>query len=70
VHVDTRLVLANAIYFKGKWEDRFHHSLTKEGEFYRLDGSTVTVSFMKAGRPPAERPFWREKEVRVFCSLL
>jgi serpin B len=41
VHVDTRLVLANAIYLKGKWEDRFHQSLTKEGEFYRLDGSTV-----------------------------
>ncbi|KAM0924912.1 hypothetical protein ACQ4PT_004792 [Festuca glaucescens] len=46
VHVDTRLVLTNAIYFKGEWEEAFHRSHTKEHMFYRLDGSTVRVPFM------------------------
>jgi serpin B len=74
VHDDTRLVLANAIYFKGKWEDRFHQSLTKDAEFYRLDGSTVSVPFMTAGRLPtddAEEDFFFkevEEEVKYFVA--
>ncbi|KAF3775485.1 Serpin-Z2A [Nymphaea thermarum] len=32
----TRLVLANALYFKGAWEDKFDASVTKEGSFYPL----------------------------------
>ncbi|CAM0876515.1 unnamed protein product [Alopecurus aequalis] len=43
---DTRLVLTNAIYFKGEWEKAFLQSRTKEHKFYRLDGSTVRVPFM------------------------
>nr|XP_051229033.1 serpin-Z2A-like [Lolium perenne] len=46
VHVDTRLVLTNAIYFKGEWEKAFRRSGTKEHTFYRHDGTTVRVPFM------------------------
>jgi serpin B len=46
VHVDTRLVLTNAIYFKGEWEKAFRRSGTKEHMFYRLDGTAVRVPFM------------------------
>ncbi|PIA28259.1 hypothetical protein AQUCO_07200128v1 [Aquilegia coerulea] len=42
----TRLVLANALYFKGRWNYEFAKSLTKDNKFYLLDGSTVEVPFM------------------------
>jgi len=42
----TRLVLTNAIYFNAKWRLPFQESVTKDGAFYRLDGSQVTVPFM------------------------
>ena len=41
----TRLVLANAVYFKANWEDPFSNA-TRNDEFYLLDGSAVTVPMM------------------------
>ncbi|XP_044389879.1 putative serpin-Z8 [Triticum aestivum] len=46
VHRKTRVVLANAINFRGKWEVPFHESSTKNRPFYRLDGTAVDVPFM------------------------
>ncbi|CAG0936537.1 antithrombin III [Thermoflexales bacterium] len=48
----TRLVLVNAIYFKGGWLYPFEPKATHEGPFTRLDGSQVTVPLM----------FWSEAE--------
>jgi serpin B len=39
-------VLANAIYFYGGWASAFSSRATEDGEFFLLDGSTVTVPFM------------------------
>lgn len=46
VDVDTRLVLANAITFKGAWASVFEVDRSREGTFTRLDGTTVTVPMM------------------------
>ncbi|CAO2141326.1 unnamed protein product [Urochloa humidicola] len=46
----TRLVVASAIYFKGKWEAPFAKSHTMVGKFHRLDGSTADVPFMRSSR--------------------
>ncbi|MCA9618495.1 MAG: serpin family protein [Myxococcales bacterium] len=43
---DTRLVLANAIYFKGKWQLPFDEKVTKPGDFHRDDNEVVEVPLM------------------------
>lgn len=43
----TRLVLANAIYFKASWLDPFDPEETSDGAFHLLDGSEVTVPMMQ-----------------------
>ena len=42
----TRLVLCNAIYFKGKWQHPFKKSDTKPGDFHVTTNETVTVPMM------------------------
>lgn len=43
---ETALILINAVYFNGKWETPFDASLTADGDFHFLDGSTGTVPLM------------------------
>lgn len=43
---DTRLVLADAIWFSGGWVNPFDPEATEDDEFFLLDGTTVTVPFM------------------------
>jgi serpin B len=42
----TRMVLTNAIYFKGAWSNQFEEKDTEDGSFTLLDGSSKTVTFM------------------------
>lgn len=44
---DTRLVLTNAIYFKGKWSSPFNEKMTTEQSFYLSDGNETPVKMMK-----------------------
>ncbi|KAM3276821.1 hypothetical protein ACQJBY_044923 [Aegilops geniculata] len=50
VSEDTAVVLANAIYFKGKWETPFRKKNTKVERFYLLDGTAVDAPMMRTGR--------------------
>ncbi|KAK1680524.1 hypothetical protein QYE76_041372 [Lolium multiflorum] len=47
---DTVVVLASAIYFKGKWTKPFEKKRTKVGRFYLLDGGTVNAPMMGTRR--------------------
>jgi serpin B len=47
----TRLVLANAIYFKAAWSYPFNEGLTKDAPFQQLDGSQVDVPMMTWTQP-------------------
>lgn len=42
----TRLVFANALYFKGAWSCEFNASKTKHFDFHLLNGDSVRVPFM------------------------
>ena len=52
----TKLVVTNAIYFKGRWLYEFNRSETSEGDFWISPGKSVKVPFMhlKASLPYAE----------------
>ncbi|GJR58056.1 serine protease inhibitor family protein [Tanacetum coccineum] len=42
----TRLILANAVYFKGAWKAKFEPSMTKDSDFHLPNGGKVKVPFM------------------------
>ncbi|KAJ4877250.1 Serpin-Z2 [Raphanus sativus] len=44
----TQWIYANALYFKGSWEDKFENNLTKDRPFYLLNGGSVSVPFMRS----------------------
>lgn len=44
----TRLVLANAIYFKGNWADEFDPKQTQEADFTLQDGTKTKARLMAA----------------------
>ncbi|KAL6181115.1 hypothetical protein ACLB2K_047771 [Fragaria x ananassa] len=52
VNSQTKLLLANALYFKGDWQHKFDASGTKEYDFHLLNGRSVkTPSMTRDGLP-------------------
>ncbi|TVU46158.1 hypothetical protein EJB05_05677, partial [Eragrostis curvula] len=47
----TRLIIGNALYFKGVWTEKFDASKTKDCQFHLHDGSSVQAPFMSSTRP-------------------
>lgn len=52
----TRIILANALYFKGAWDQNFNESRTNMFDFYLLDGRSVKAPFMTS---------WKRQFVRA-----
>lgn len=44
----TKMILGNALYFKGAWIEKFDASKTKDDKFNLLDGSSVQAPFMSS----------------------
>ncbi|CAL8098673.1 unnamed protein product [Calicophoron daubneyi] len=43
---NSALLIVGAIYFNGSWQSAFDKQDTEEAEFYRLDGSAISVQMM------------------------
>lgn len=53
----SRLVLANALYFKGNWAKQFDSADTKTDDFHLLNGQTVSVPFLSSSKKQCLRIF-------------
>jgi len=47
INSDTRIIIANAIYFKGKWVNAFKEKYTEEKDFTKDDGTNIKVNMMQ-----------------------
>jgi serpin B len=73
---DTRLVLANAIYFNAAWMNTFEETATQDDTFNLLDGTQVTVPMMNQqeqffylqgeGYQTIALPYWGDMSMLVF----
>ncbi len=54
---DTRMVLTNAIWFKGDWAEAFEEADTKTQEFTLASGSTTSVDMMNGELPASYGEF-------------
>lgn len=61
----TRLVLTNAIYFKGTWVLQFDENDTKDEDFKTSSGQTVKVPMMKLTGDDAEFNYAEADKVQV-----
>ncbi|KAL3732775.1 hypothetical protein ACJRO7_022317 [Eucalyptus globulus] len=57
VDPSTRLIVANALYFKGAWNDQFDSSRTKDNDFFLLNGNSVQVPFMTSDNKQIVRAY-------------
>ncbi|KAK4490356.1 hypothetical protein RD792_001032 [Penstemon davidsonii] len=57
VDASTRLIFANAVYFKGTWNEKFDASKTKNDEFFLLNGTSIQVPFMTSKKKQYIREF-------------
>ncbi|XP_060199518.1 serpin-ZX-like [Lycium barbarum] len=61
----TRLILANALYFKGEWNEKFDASETKDQEFHLLNGGSVQAPFMTSKKKQCVEAFNGFKVLRL-----
>lgn len=67
------MILVNAIYFKGVWNDTFDREETRMHSFHRSENDSFTVPFMKkeeymlAGEDETLRLTWVELPYEVLC---
>ncbi|XP_047319980.1 serpin-ZX-like [Impatiens glandulifera] len=50
VDSSSKLILTNALYFKGSWTEKFDASETKDHDFYLVNGNSVKVPFMTSSK--------------------
>ncbi|XP_074282496.1 serpin-ZX-like [Silene latifolia] len=65
ITVETKLILANALYFKGSWDIKFDATKTKSFDFHLLNGDSIQVPFMRSYEKQFVRSFGDFKVLRL-----
>ncbi|KAL2895083.1 Serpin-ZX [Bienertia sinuspersici] len=65
VDSSTRLIFANALYFKGAWSKKFDASRTVENDFHLLNGKSVKVPYMTSSKKQFVEAFDGFKVLRL-----
>ena len=65
----TKIVLADAFYFKCPWHDKFDKKNTKVDKFYAYDGTVQKVEFMKTKNVPYQY-YCEDNKFRIFSLYL
>ncbi len=60
---ETRVVLTNATYFQGSWQEPFDRKDTEDAPFTLLDGTTTTVPLMT--RTGGTHDYFEDEQVQV-----
>jgi serpin B len=61
----TRLVITNAVYFKGTWVLQFDENLTSKSAFTTARGETVTVQMMQRTDEEARYPYAETDDLQI-----
>ncbi|MBN1274935.1 serpin family protein [Candidatus Woesearchaeota archaeon] len=61
----TRLIITNAVYFKGEWEETFKKKDTDERDFTKDDNTKVRVPLMSMTDEDAVFPYIEDDDVQV-----
>ena len=61
----TRLVITNAVYFKGTWQKQFDANKTSDASFRKPDGTTITVKMMQRTDEEAIYPYAENADLQV-----
>jgi len=61
----TRLILTNAIYFKGEWLQEFNEVNTKTDSFYIAPNESIRVEMMQRLDDEAKFPYYAENDFQV-----
>lgn len=64
----TKLIIVNALYFKGTWADKFDSSQTNDGTFHLLDRNTVKVPFMSTKKDQFISQFKGFKVLKLYYN--
>ncbi|XP_051139250.1 serpin-ZX-like [Andrographis paniculata] len=65
VDASTRLLFANAVYFKGAWDEKFDASETRDHDFFLLNGTSIRCPFMTSTKKQYVRAFDGFKVLRL-----
>ncbi len=62
---DTKLVLANAIYFKGKWADQFDKENTEKSDFYIDVSNAIQVDMMNRSGEDSKYNYFENTDLQA-----